>query len=178
MTEAQAAKILLIIEGAYPGRFESTEKTIKAWAALLGDVPYELAEQAAAALCRTNKFPPSVAEIRGAIAEAFSPLPSVEEAYETARRVARDYSPYTPIPDNLHPMVARALDIVGIETMAYTHEPTVIAAQFRRVYENLREREIVRRQQGDAALIPAPDNVRQLADARSKAVTGRREALP
>lgn len=173
MDRVDAAKILRIIEGAYPGRFESTEAAIDAWAALLRDVPYELASRAAAALCRTSKFPPSVAEIREAIAEAIDPLPSAEEAYEQARRVARDYSPYSPMPDDLHPMVARALDIVGIEMMAYTNEPSVVAAQFRRVYEGLREREIVRRQRGDVALIPGPHNVHQLQDHRPKALQGR-----
>lgn len=173
MTEGEAAKVLLIIEESYPGRFTTSEDTMAVWARMLGDIPYDIVSQAVAALCRTSKFPPTISEIREAVAEAFDPLPSVEDAYESARRIARDYSPYTPVPDTLHPMVARALDIVGIETMAYTHEPTVIAAQFRRVYEGLREREIVKRQQGDAALMPAPDNVRQLDDARKKALTGR-----
>lgn len=171
MTTSEAAKILLIIEGAYPGRFESTEKTIQVWAKLLDDVPYEIASRAAAALCRTSKFPPAVSEIREAIAEALDPLPSVEEAYETARRVARNYSPYTPMPSDMHPMVARALDVVGIDTMAYTDEPTVVAAQFRRVYSGLREQEIVKRQRGDVPLIPAPSTVRKIGEGHQETLT-------
>lgn len=172
MTRSEAAKLLLIIEGAFPERFRSTDTAIDAWATLLGDIPYEIASQAAAAICRTSKFPPTIAEIREAVAEVMSPLPSAEEAYEAARRVARTYSPYDPAPTGLHPMVARALDIVGIETMAYTHEPTVVAAQFRRVYEGLREREIRRRQQGNVALIAAPEDAQRIADGKM-ALSGR-----
>src|SRR5690606_5707191 len=112
------------------------------------------------------------AAIRREVAEGIDELPTLEEAYEQARAAARDYSPYAWHPWErqrnsgpvLHPLVAQALDVVGVETMAYTDEPSVVAAQFRRVYENLRERVIVRRQKGDMA--PPERQIKQAEEAR------------
>jgi len=139
--------ILKIIEGAWDKPFGDDAAAV--WARALADLPFEATQQAILLLVRTHKFRPSIAEIRQTVFDLVDPLPTAEEAWEEARRAARTFSPYHGgvLHEWSHPLIERAARVVGIETMAYSEEPTVIAAQFRRVYENLREREQIRRQQ-------------------------------
>jgi len=147
--------ILKIIEGAWDKPFSDNAAAI--WSRALADLPFEAAQQAVLLLVRTHKYRPSIAEIRQTVFELVDPLPTAEEAWEEARRAARTFSPYHGgvLHEWSHPLIERAARVVGIETMAYSEEPTVIAAQFRRVYENLREREQIRRQQ-EAFRLPSP----------------------
>src|SRR5690606_32648088 len=126
-----------IIEEAYPGRFVTTEDTIRAWIQLIGDLDAEAAISAVLDHCRTGEFPPTVAAIRRRVAEHYSAVPSAEDAYEEAREAAarRWTPPNGPMPEFSHPLIRRSVEILGIEVMAMTTEPSVVAAQFRRVYE-------------------------------------------
>lgn len=139
--------LLKIIEGAWDKPFGDDAAAV--WSRALADLPFEATQQAILMLVRTHKFRPSIAEIRQAVLELVDPLPTAEEAWEEARQAARTFSPYHGgiLHEWSHPLIERAARVVGIETMAYSEEPTVIAAQFRRVYESLREREQIRRQQ-------------------------------
>lgn len=139
--------LLKVIEGAWDKPFSDNSAAI--WSRALADLPFEAAQQAVLRLVRTHKFRPSIAEIRQAVLELVDPLPTTEEAWEEARNAARTFSPYHGgiLHEWSHPLIEQAARVVGIETMAYSEEPTVVAAQFRRVYENLRERAQIRRQQ-------------------------------
>lgn len=151
MSEDDVTKLLLIIEESYPQRFTTTDDTISVWTGMLADMDYQDASRAVVALCRTNKFPPGISEIREAVAETVDTLPGVDDAYAEARDAAsrRWTPPNGPIPHVSHPLIAQALKIIGVETMAMTDRPSVVAAQFRRTYENLRLSEIRKRQTGE-----------------------------
>lgn len=167
MHEHEAYMILKIIEGAWDKRFGDDAAAV--WARALADLPFEATQQAVLRLVRTRTFRPSIAEIRQAVLELVDQLPTAEEAWEEARRAARTFSPYHGILHEWsHPLIERAARVVGIETMAYSEEPTVIAAQFRRVYENLREREQIRRQQ-EAFRLPSPSTPALTDSGRSMA---------
>jgi len=166
MNEQQVLRLLRVIRGAYP-RVTFTDDTIDAYTVMLKDLPYELAQRAVVDLIRTSQWPPTVAEICRRAAELVDPLPDVDEAYEAARRAAREHSPYDDqnrALEALHPLVRQALLTVGIETMAYTDQPMIAAAQFRQVYERLRESQLIRRQT-ERGLIAELDQRRRLAAA-------------
>lgn len=147
--------LLKVIEGAWDKPFSDNAAAI--WSRALADLPFEAAQQAVLRLVRTHTFRPSIAEIRQAVLELVDPLPTTEEAWEEARNAARTFSPYHGgvLHEWSHPLIEQAARVVGIETMAYSEEPTVVAAQFRRVYENLRERAQIRRQQ-EVFRLPSP----------------------
>ena len=178
MNEQQVLRLLRVIRGAYP-RVTFTDDTIDAYTVMLKDLPYELAQRAVVDLIRTSQWPPTVAEICRRAAELVDPLPDVDEAYESARRAAREHSPYdgqNRALEALHPLVRQALLTVGIETMAYTDQPMIAAAQFRQVYERLKDRELSRRQT-EVGLIAEIHERLQLADgSRLQALPGGRSA--
>ena len=178
MTEVEAAKLIKVLQEAYP-RSEFSEGRIEIYTMMLADLPYPAAQKAVLKLIATSPFLPTIAEIRKTAAELVDPLPSVDEAYEAARRAAQQHSPYSgrnPALDKLHPLVRQALQTVGIETMAYTDQPMIAAAQFRQVYERLKDRELSRRQT-EVGLIAEIHERLQLADgSRLQALPGGRSA--
>src|SRR5690606_34795428 len=140
-----------VIQEAYPGRVAFSEDSIKVWSAALADLPTEETKLAVDRLVKASRFPPSIAEIRQAVAELVDPIPSAEDAYHEARMIAQRFSPYSKeTPPYSHPLIRRAVEIIGIDTMAYTTDPQYIGRQFRDVYQRLRDQEITRRQTGQA----------------------------
>lgn len=149
MTRDEVEQVLFVLqEGRTDGR-RFSEETIDIWCDLLADLPFEAAKAAAVHLLRTSSYPPTVADIRKMVAEMIDPLPSAEDAYLEARELARSYSPYTQAPLAAScSLIAKAISVIGIETLAYTDNSEYVGREFRRVYENLRDREIRARQIG------------------------------
>src|SRR5690606_20954020 len=93
-------------------------------------------------------------EIRRTAAEYMhDPIPDVDEAYQEAREYAKHrYNPNDGpqsaemlIRAGLRPLTARALASVGVDVMATTTEPSVVAAQFKAAYQRLSDSEHRRR---------------------------------
>lgn len=153
MTEVEAAKLIKVLQEAYP-RTEFTEGRIEIYTQLLADLPYAAAQKAVLKLIATSPFLPTVAEIRKATAEYMhGPLPDADEAYREARQYAKHrYNPNDGpleaealMAAGLRPLTARALASVGVDVMALTDEPSVVAAQFKAAYQRLAEKEQERR---------------------------------
>lgn len=154
MTQVETAMVIKILEGAYHKVFD--EDQVKAYTVMLEDIPFELAKQAVAKLIKTSKWLPTIAEIREAALELVDPLPPVDLAYEEARQAARSFTPYAPGSYEFsHPLIRKAVDIIGLETLAYSEQPSIVAAQFRSVYERLREAESARRR--EQPILPGPE---------------------
>jgi hypothetical protein len=74
MNRQESARLVAIVMGAYPSQAakmsaKQGEAMITAYETLLDDVTYELAQGAVRVLAQTEKFMPSVAEIRAACLE-------------------------------------------------------------------------------------------------------------
>ena len=74
MNRQEAAKLAAVAMGAYPSQAAKltsklAEAMIAAYETLLDDIPYEMANAALRALAQTEKFMPSVADIRAACLE-------------------------------------------------------------------------------------------------------------
>jgi hypothetical protein len=72
MTFAQTGKMLAQLSAVYPARLmpDINENTIKIWADLLKDVDDKQALDATREWIQTNKYPPTIADIREQIANA------------------------------------------------------------------------------------------------------------
>lgn len=146
MTREQCEELLFAIQEAYPGRVMFSETAIALWYESLKDIPADIAAKAVKALIQRSKWPPSIAEIRAEAADLVDPLPTAEEAYAEARRVALSFYPGQPITHKWsHPVVQKAAETIGISTMAYSENPEYIGRQFREVYERIKEQEERRR---------------------------------
>lgn len=160
MTQEQVLDVLEFVRACYP-TFEVTERRIDAWAVMLQDLPYQAVKRAVVAHAADSKFPPSIAEIRQRAAEyVYEPIPGVDEAYREAREFAKHrYNPNNGpmtaeqlVQAGLRPLTARALASVGVDVMALTSEPSVVAAQFKAAYQRIADSEAARRRLPMAAL--------------------------
>ena len=147
MTEIEAAKLIKVLQEAYP-RAEFTEGRIEVYTLMLSDLPYEAAQKAVLKLIATSQWLPTIAEIRRTAAEYMhDPIPDVDEAYQEAREYAKHrYNPNVGpmsveelVREGLRPLTARAMASVGVDVMAMTTEPSVVAAHFKAAYQRLVE---------------------------------------
>lgn len=143
MTEAQAVALVAVLQAAYP-RQELREETIRLYAAMLRDLEFVSAEQAVKRIIASSPYWPAIAEIRNAVAEAETGLPSPEEAWEEVRRAVRDVGSYGR-PQWSNPVLARAVESIGWLQICLSEQPGVERAHFLRVYESLRSRAVLER---------------------------------
>ena len=119
------------------------EYTLKAWYELLKDLPYQFVNMALMKWMQTNKWSPSVAEIREATAEIMNEeIPGVEDAWEKVRLIARDYSPYDierteKQLEELDDITRRCVKLTDIRTLAYTDSIDIARAHFINRYKEL-----------------------------------------
>jgi hypothetical protein len=72
MTKKEALQILAILKAAYPSSYNGMTKeeatgTVAVWCMQFADTPAEIVMMAIHKLISTNKFPPSIAEVKGKI---------------------------------------------------------------------------------------------------------------
>lgn len=147
MTDLEGMKLIKILQSAYP-RQEFKEDTIRVYTRMLADLPYAVAQQAVYELLATSRFLPTIAEIRTHAVEVACPVPSVDEAVIEARNIVRSSSVYDKQSTQwTHPAIGKAvLAMGGVETLGMSEEPEFVWAQFRKVYAEIRNREIERLQ--------------------------------
>lgn len=164
MTKTETAKILAIIAAAYPN-FKLTEATAQVWHTLLSDLDYHEVETAVQVIVSTHTFPPSIAEVRKAVAQLRHPeAMSPAEAWELAAKAIRDFGYYRKAEALrwLPPLVARAVEAIGWEELCLSDSLSVLRAQFERIYAGLLDRET-----RESVLPPA---VRALVGSAAKAL--------
>ncbi len=72
MTKKEALQILAILKAAYPASYNGMTKeeatgTVAVWCLQFADMPAEVVMMAIHKLISTNKFPPSISEVKGKI---------------------------------------------------------------------------------------------------------------
>lgn len=86
MTKKEALQILAILKAAYPSSYNGMTKeeatgTVAVWCMQFQDIPAPIVMMAIHKLISTNKFPPSISEVKGKIGtihwEAYEMLSSV-----------------------------------------------------------------------------------------------------
>lgn len=95
MNRQETARLLQTIVALYPSsRLRADELTVELWHEMLGDLPGEVVSAAVKRMCAVLKFPPSVADVREAVAKAVQEaqgVPSAGEAWARVRRAASWY---------------------------------------------------------------------------------------
>lgn len=140
---------LLALRRAYPRQDFATANFV-AYQNALEDVPPEILAAAVQHLIRTEKWMPTVAEIRECAAELELVLPDEADALAQIHdRMAWARTQTLDPPPVVHPLVATALERVGGWHSFRDTEATVIRGQFARVYRDLRGAAIRARQTSD-----------------------------
>lgn len=163
-TSKEVISMIAIMSLAYP-RYELKPGTADVYAKILADIPSEVLESAMKEIMATSTFFPSIAEWRSKAIDLMlgtRNFPTAGEAWECAmREVARcgeyyRYSERPRVPAYDHPLIERAVDVIGYPNLVNSGNPVADRAHFFRIYEDL-----VQRAKNDAQMLPES---RQLAE--------------
>jgi len=87
---SEVAQLLTMLSVAYPGsKISADEMTLSLWHEMLSDLPGEVVGAATKRMIAKLRFPPSVADVRQAVAEAVTEAQGVVSAGEAWSRVKR-----------------------------------------------------------------------------------------
>ena len=151
--EIEVLKIIKIMVSAYPNT-QITDATREAYVSMLRDLPLNILESAIQQSMAESEFLPTIARIREkALAltrpEHVSPL----EAWGVVKKTMEQVGFYrSPTFDD--PLIARAVDCIGWQTLCSSENEPADRAHFSRAYESL-----VRREEQDSRMLPG---VRQI----------------
>ena len=119
------------------------------WFRELQDIPFPVAEAALRKWVSTNKWSPSIAELREVAATVSNgEIADWGEGWEKVLKAIRTHGMYNigAAMASLDPMTRQAVERVGFREICMSENISVERANFRMVYENLAEREKTRQQ--------------------------------
>lgn len=147
MNETEFAKITMALKTFYPREnLLQNKETVALWFDMLGDLPYEIVEIAIKKWVATNKWSPSIAEIRKEAAEIIHGAPkSWEQAWQEviasigaygSRRTAEAMETFDEV-------TREAVKRMGYRNICMSENPVSERANFREIYKELSERDLV-----------------------------------
>ena len=119
------------------------------WFALMGDLPYEVCSVAAQKYMLTNKFPPTVAEIREMCAGVVNGDPLTwGESWERALNAVRKYGSYNKMEalNSLDPLTRKCVESVGYMELCMSENIMVERAHYQKIFEVYSKREQTEKQ--------------------------------
>jgi len=121
------------------------EQAMELWYRELKDIPYELLTAALRAWVNTEKWPPSIAELRERCAEIVQgPAPDWGEAWKEVSRAIGRFGTYRPEEAlaSMSELTRRTVERMGWKDLCLSENPDTVRAQFRQVYQTVSKREI------------------------------------
>lgn len=130
------------------------QQAVELWYRQLQDVPYQIAVAVLDKWVATNKWSPSIADIREAVAEIENggAAPDWGEGWEQAMRAIRRYGSYGEAEalEAMPPLARETVRRLGYKSLCLSENQMADRSNFRQVYE------IVARRQTETAKIPLP----------------------
>lgn len=124
-------------------------EAIELWYTELNDIPFEVLSAALRKWVNTERWPPSIAELRALCADITQgKAPDWGEAWrEMVRAVGRyGYMRESEAMASLSPLTRKAVSFIGWQDICMCDSPEILRAQFRQVYESVTRREVEDRQ--------------------------------
>lgn len=150
MTKKEFAVFAMALKTYFPrDNLLPTEEAMELWYRELQDIPADVATAMLRKWVDTEKWPPSIAEIRSMCSEiAHGKLPDWGEAWhEVTKAISRyGYMQKEAAYASMSPTTQKAVDRIGWYDINMSENPDTIRAQFRQVYEICVNREIEDRQ--------------------------------
>ncbi len=119
------------------------------WFALMGDLPYEVCNVAIQKYMLTNKFPPTVAEIREMCAGVVNGDPLTwGESWERALNAVRKYGSYNKMEalNSLDPLTRKCVESIGYMQLCMSENIMVERAHYQKIFEVYSKREQAEKQ--------------------------------
>lgn len=124
-------------------------EAIELWYRELGEMPFDLLSAALRKWVNTERFPPSIAELREICAEIVQGKPPEwgDGWQEVTKAIARyGIHQESKALESLSPLTRQAASRIGWRDICLSENPEALRAQFRQVYEICQKREIEDRQ--------------------------------
>lgn len=164
MTPQEATVLVGRLKAMYP-RQTVDESTIVGYAHYLADLDPDEASAAVDELVATSTWFPTVAEIRGVVAERKLGLPGPMEAFALAMEIATEVDKHYDLPEDVRWAVCRAMSTVGGSwSMRASQSPDTLRAQYGRAYEEIRDA-LIRDARLDGLVLPAAPKRAELEEA-------------
>lgn len=146
--EIEITKLVGVMAAGYPNT-QVSDATIKVYVSMLKDIPLNLLTPAIQQSMAEGEFIPTIARIREkAIAISRPQHISSLEAWGVVKQAMREVGFYrSPRFDD--PLIARAVDCIGWQTLCSSENEPADRAHFAKVFESL-----VRREEDDARTVP------------------------
>lgn len=175
MTRADTVKLLAIIITAYPAsKVQDSPETIDLWHELLQDLPVEAAALATKSMISTNKFPPTIADIREAVAKAQAEArgePSSGEALALVRKAMRLHGYY----DATGARKMMGEDIWAVMRMVATCWEDLCASEdenWPARFERLYKEKAVKQHYREVVPVAVQDRMRAMVEETTRRLTG------
>lgn len=114
------------------------------WYGLMCDLPYEVLGMAIKKYMLTNKFPPTVAELRELASNVVNGDPLTwGESWERALHAVRKYGSYsqTEAMNSLDPLTRKCVESIGYRELCMSENIMVERAHFQKIFEVFQKRE-------------------------------------
>ena len=150
MTKQEFATLAMAIRTYYPKeQILPNQQAMELWYRELQDIPADVAEAALRKWVATNKWSPSIAELRETAAEVRNgEIPDWGEGWEQVLTAIRRFGSYREREalDSLDPMTRTCVQRLGFRNICMSENIATDRANFRMMYESLAEREQTRQQ--------------------------------
>jgi len=150
VTKQEFALLASAIRTYYPKEnILPNQQAMELWYRELQDIPYPVGEAALRKWVSTNKWSPSIAEIREtATTVSHGEIPGWGEGWEQVLHAIKKYGMYNPgaALASMDPLTRKAVERVGFREICMSQNIATDRANFRMVYENLADREKTRQQ--------------------------------
>ncbi len=145
MNQQEFSTFAMAIRTYYPKEnILPNQQALALWFRELQDIPFQVAEAALRKWVATNKWSPSIAEIRETAATICNGEGQTwGEGWEKVLKAVKKYGMYNigPALESLDPMTRQAVEQVGFRDICLSENIGVERANFRMVYETLADRQ-------------------------------------
>ena len=171
MTKREFGLFAAAIRTYYPREnILPNEQAHDLWFRQLQDVPYPVAEAVLAKWVATNKWSPSIADIRDGVAEIQNggPDPDWGEAWDQAMTAIRRFGSYDEdgALASLPPLTRETVRRLGYKSLCWSENQVADRANFRQVYEILSKRKV----ETDKIPLPVRETLKALTESFAKPV--------
>jgi hypothetical protein len=142
---SEVSKLFAVLAAAYP-RFDVDDIKLKLWYEMLKDIPYMVAQTMVKKYICENPYPPTISDIREAVAEVARSKEGELDAggsWGEVMRCIRNYGIYNPEEalSNMSRRTAEVVKRIGWREICQSESLSVIRGQFIKIYESLEKRE-------------------------------------
>ena len=143
MTKQEFATLVIAMQAMYGEDLIGTEEALDVWYALLHDLDYQILSKALQQYMLTNKFKPTVAELREIYAELVSPVISDwSESWEKVSKAIVHYGMYQEktAMESFDEVTREVIKRLGFQNICLSENIVADRARFAEIYQAIQRR--------------------------------------